>query len=284
MRQRAAELYEPVVFTRADLVDRGMSWREIARAVSAGSLVRVRRDRYALPGLNADIAEAVRIGGRLSCLSLLAAIGVFVHRNPELHVHVVPGTSRIRAPKGEKTKLHWRACFDEPGPLHAAHLVDAVIQAIRCQTPRAALATIDSILHHRLLTGEELAAVFTLLPVRFAPLLALADASAGSGPETFMRLILRAMGVRFETQVEIPGVGRADFVVDGWLIIECDSKEFHEGWQHQVEDRRRDLAAARLGYVTIRPLASDIMDSDSAVRQAVEAVISALGSRLAPGR
>ncbi|WEK61597.1 MAG: hypothetical protein P0Y60_02190 [Candidatus Microbacterium colombiense] len=94
-----------------------------------------------------------------------------------------------------------------------------------------------------------------------------------------MRLLLRSLGVDFETQVQLPGVGRVDFLVDGWLIIECDSREFHEGWGKQVEDRRRDIAAARLGYVTIRPLATEILRDDSTVRDMLQGVISTLGPR-----
>lgn len=279
VRQRAEEFLATVVFTRAHLVARGMSWRQIADAVERGRLTRLRRDRYALADVDADVAEAVRIGGRLSCLSLLMAIGVFVHHSGGLHVHVVPGTSRIRKPGSEQTKLHWRAGFSDIAPLHATPLLETLILAIRCQTPRAALATLDSALHHELLTWDQMIAIFDRVPERFAPLLALVDSSAESGPETFMRLILRSIGVSFETQVSVAGVGRVDFVVDGWLIIECDSRAFHTGWDRQVEDRRRDLAAARLGYVTIRPLASDIMGSEYSVREAVSEVIRVLGPR-----
>ena len=35
-----------------------------------------------------------------------------------------------------------------------------------------------------------------------------------------MRLMLRGLGCQIEVQVVIPGVGRVDFVVDGWLIVE----------------------------------------------------------------
>lgn len=156
--------------------------------------------------------------------------------------------------------------------------------AVRCQEPRDALATLDSVLHHRLLTRHQLVVLLGELPRRYAPLLALVDASAESGPETFMRLILRAMGVAFETQVRIDGVGRVDFVVDGWLIVECDSREFHEGWHAQVEDRRRDLAAAVRGFVTIRPLATDIMERPDSVRTALVDVIAALAPRRARRR
>ena len=74
-----------------------------------------------------------------------------------------------------------------------------------------------------------------------------------------MRLMLRAKGAHIDVQVKLRGVGRVDFVVDGWLIIECDSKAHHEGWKEQRRDRRRDLAAAALGYTTIRPIAEDIL-------------------------
>ncbi|UJP09485.1 GxxExxY protein [Microbacterium sp. KUDC0406] len=135
-----------------------------------------------------------------------------------------------------------------------------------------------------MLTYEQVEAIFRSLPQRFRALMALVDASAESGPETFMRLLLRSLGLPFETQVVLPGVGRVDFVVAGWLIIECDSREFHEGWDRQIADRARDIAAARMGYVTIRPLAADIFDSPSDVRAAVEQVVEVLGPLLGDRR
>lgn len=89
-------MYAPCVFTRAELRDHGLSGRSITRAVRDGTLLRLRNDRYARPGVDGDIAEAVRIGGRLTCLSLLVALGVFVHRRAGLHVQVVPNASRLR--------------------------------------------------------------------------------------------------------------------------------------------------------------------------------------------
>jgi hypothetical protein len=47
------------------------------------------------------------------------------------------------------------------------------------------------------------------------------DAWSGAGAETLVRLMLRTVGARFEPQVEVPGVGRVDVLVDGWLIVEC---------------------------------------------------------------
>lgn len=280
MRERVVNAYAPVVFRRAELREHGMSGRQIATAVRNGILCRIRRDRYADPSTNDDVIEAVRIGGRLSCLSLLRTFGVFVHHCDRLHVQVAQGASRLRMPLSSRTRVHWYTGGGERS-LHAASVFDAVREGIRCQQPRAALATLDSVLHHGVMTRRQLEEVFAELPSRYRSLLALVDPSAESGPETYMRLILRSLGVRFETQMLLAGVGRVDFVVEGWLIIECDSKEFHEGWDKQVEDRRRDMAAAELGYVTLRPLASEIMDAPDQVRRSLVTAISVLGTNLA---
>lgn len=278
--QRATEIYAQTVFTLAELISSGSTRRQVAAMVRHGTLVHVRRDRYALASTPREVVEAVRIGGRLSCLSLLTLLGVFVHRCAEIHVLVTPGTSRLRMPTERAVRLHWTVGPGRQPRLHVARFTDAVAHAVRCQPPRAALATLDSVLHHGLMSLEQLATVFARLPARYGPLLALVDPSAASGPETYMRLILRAMGVQFETQVHLEGVGYVDFVVDGWLVIECDSREFHQGWDKQVADRARDIAAAGLGYVTVRPLAKDILGDQRAVRQTLEQIIEVLGPRL----
>lgn len=273
------------VVTRADLLSSGMRPKQITRAVRDGRLLRARRDRY-LRASEGGVEQAVRVGGRVSCVSLLAVAGVFVLDGSLLHIHVPRPMSRLRSPSDARRPLdarsrrglvlHWQSLQWDVASLGHVGLLDAVAHAVRCQEPRAAVATIDSVLHLRLMSSYELREVFAHLPRRYRVLLALADGTAESGPESLMRLILRRLGLRFETQVKIPGVGRVDFLVEGWLIIECDSKAHHEGWEKQREDRRRDLAAAARGYSTLRPLAEDLM-------YAPEVVVSAIRG-LAPAR
>ncbi|MBN7793951.1 type IV toxin-antitoxin system AbiEi family antitoxin domain-containing protein [Microbacterium esteraromaticum] len=274
--QRLADLQRIRIYSRADLFDQGLGARGITSAVRAGRLFRLRRGHYVTHQVPDDIADAVHTGGRIGCVTLLHLIGVFVLEKPAAHVHVSPQLSRSRHRRPRSATMHWSPCR-EPGTAHAVSVWDAVRESIRCQAPRAAIATVDSVLHHRLLTREQIVGIFRSLPARFQALLPLVDASAESGPETFVRLMLRALGVPFETQVTLVGVGRVDFVVDGWLIIECDSREFHEGWDQQVEDRARDLMAAQLGYVTIRPIAADIFNRPDRVRAAITDVIAVLG-------
>lgn len=283
VRQRLLQTYARLVFRRDELIDAGWRPRDITTAVRTGRLLRLRRNRYALPDVDPAIADAVRAGGRLCCLSLLEMIGVFVLAAPTVHIHVPPNAGRLPQRPGG-VRLHWGAWAADGAPLHVVALADAVLQSVRCQSLRAALATLDSVVHHRLMTVRQLETLFERLPARFAVLLKLVDGSAESGSETFMRLILRALGVRFQTQVVIPSVGRVDFLVEGWLIIECDSKEFHEGWEKQREDRLRDLAAAMQGYVTVRPMASDIFEAPDRLREQLRQVIQALRPRGAAGR
>ncbi len=154
---------------------------------------------------------------------------------------------------------------------------------MRCQPPRAALATLDSALRLGVLDPDDLDELFRVLPRRHRVLRRLIDKRAESGPETLVRLILRSLGVAYEVQVPIAGVGRVDFLVDGWLIVECDSAEFHSHWETQRADRRRDQAAAALGYATYRPIAEDIMWHPDRVRAALAGLIASRGNRRVRG-
>ena len=74
-----------------------------------------------------------------------------------------------------------------------------------------------------------------------------------------MRLLLLRLGCAVDLQVPIVGVGFVDLVVDGWLVIECDSKAHHSSWEQQLKDYRRDLELARQGYCVLRLTAEDIL-------------------------
>lgn len=148
---------------------------------------------------------------------------------------------------------HWRATEAHPDDA-LTPWVEALVQAVLCQTPRAAIATLDSAWHLGIVGEAEIAEIFHTLPRAYRRLRPLLDRRAESGTETLVRLLLRGLGIRPELQVSIDGVGRVDLVVDGWLIIECDSREHHSSWEAVRADRRRDAVAAALGYTTVRLL------------------------------
>jgi len=265
--------------TFAELRGHGMTRRDIAVALDTGLLVRARRDVYVSGAVPQTILRAARVGGRLDSVSLLRELGVFVldRSAPDLHVQIPRHRSRLRLPSGDaggtgRVIRHWRDDDVATGSL-CAGLLPALAQAVLDQPPRAAVATLDSALNSGVLCAEQLGEVFALLPGRLWKLRGLVDGRAESGPETFVRLIARTLGVPVEPQVVVEGVGRADLVVDGRIIIECDSRAFHGGWAQQESDRRRDLGYAARGYATIRPTARQIFAAPGLVREALEGLL-----------
>lgn len=249
----------------------GMSRRSIDAAVRTGALQRVRRGLFVSAGSHPEVVHASRLGGRLDCVSLLRALGIFVHHRSGLHVQQESHASRRpTAPKG--VHYHWRPST-APRESAVTDLLEALAQAVRCQPPRSAVATLDSAWHQGRVHERDIADVFARLPHRFQVLRGLLDPRSESGTESLVRLILRSIGCHFELQVSIDGVGRVDLLVDGWLIVECDSEQFHGDWQAHKRDRRRDLAALERGFVTVRLLAEDVLFHPERVRASLERLV-----------
>jgi very-short-patch-repair endonuclease len=267
----------------ADLHELGLSGRDIRRLVAEGVLLRVRMGAYVRADCDSGVLTAARIGGRLGCVSELARRGVFVHGGSDeptgdskaVHVQVGVNASRLGPlPKGSEVRLHWMPPVQDSDSSAAVSIVDALVQSAACQSPRAFIASVDSALQLGLLEIEDVDVVFAALPRRLRRLRGLVDGRAESGPETLVRLMLRALGGRPELQVEIAGVGRVDLVVDGWLVVECDSKAFHSSWEQQREDRRRDQVLAARGYAVYRPIAEDILYHPEDVVAALKGLLS----------
>lgn len=275
----------------AELRASGVPRKAIADALRSGSLIHARRDVYLSATAPMEIQEAQRVGGRIDCVSMLRLRGVFTRADGAVHVQVEPNRARLRSPRSrrkrlgpaESVRVHWRVGEGEERSL-ATSVVEALAQAIRCQPPRYAIATLDSALHLGLLTLTDLDEVFDRLPRRFHKLRGLVDGRAESGPETLARLIARAYG-RVEVQLVFEGIGRADIVVNGWLVIECDSRAYHSGWEEQERDRIRDLKHAAQGRVSIRPTAHVLHTQPELVAAAVRGLLERFdGGWCEPGR
>ena len=268
--------------TRADLVALGWTARQVTRAVRPGTLVRARQDRYLRSDAPRELIQAVRVGGLLTCLSLLRVLGVFVFGKPELHVHMRRGASRMRSPESRAARLagrrerqivlHWHPLLDDPGT-GCASVLDALVHAVRCQPARYAIASIDSALNKGLLAVEDLPTLFAALPERFHVLRSFVDGRSQSGPETLVRLMVLALGCTVDLQVRFDGVGFVDLLVDGRLVIECDSKAHHSSWRQQLKDYRRDLVLAQAGHPVLRLAAQDILYRPEAVLAAIRGLL-----------
>jgi very-short-patch-repair endonuclease len=276
------------IASRAQLVSAGASGHSLTAAVRFQHLLRVRRDHYALPSTPAQTLQAVRVGGRLGCVSALLDMGVFAIDGGFPHLHLDPELSRARSPRRRSEQLtadnrdgatlHWLPLAD-PGAATECRvgIVDSLAQAVRCQHPWHAIGSLDNALFLGLIDEAQLRAVFAKLPRRLQYLRPLVDGRAESGQESVLRSIVREAGLSFEIQVRFPTVGRVDMVVEKRLVIEADSRLAHEGWDKQVRDRTRDLELARLSLMSLRPLYTHIMHEPQRVREAIVTLL-ALGA------
>lgn len=257
--------YEITIASREQLMAAGASGRSLTAAVKSGFLVRLRRDRYTLPGTARLVQQAVRVGGRLGCVSALSLAEVFAFDATFPHIHMDRRSSRLRSPRDrfvllnesnrDGAELHWSPLIEpEAGNEFAVGMTDALAQSVHCQHPWHSVASIDSALHLGKIGEPQLNEMFRQLPGRFQPLLGQVDGRSEAGQETVLRLIMRSAGLHCELQVEIAGVGRVDMIVEGILVLEADSRLAHDGWELHVRDRNRDLDLGRQGYMSLRPV------------------------------
>lgn len=245
------------IFSRKSLLAFGMTHHSIARAVDGGDLVHIRRGWYASPTAAVDAVRAVRVGGIATALSATRLWGIWTPPDETLHVAVPSNAGRLRHPAHSTTRsgepalcLHWRRQGE--GNAGVASVMDALMDAVQCQTEERAVVVIDSALNAGLVSLRQLDQAFAHAPRRYARALSRADARSQSGIETIVRLRLRARGIRVSVQVRISGVGHVDLLVGDRFVIECDSKAWHAGDDRYFEDRRRDRVLIGLDYLPMR--------------------------------
>jgi very-short-patch-repair endonuclease len=272
------------IFSRGDLLLSGYTAPKITEAVRSAELIRVRRDHYALPGTDQHTLEAVRVGGRLTCVSAARELGIFAFDSRVTHLHVPRSASRLRDPRQrrlplaavprENVTVHWWPLIDSAdGTEYCVGVRDALAHIIRCQAPNFALAALDTALHDAKIQMSELPDIFAAVPAKHSGLRFQIDARVDAGQETVLRRLILDAGMRCEIQVWIPGVGRVDMVVEECVVLEADSRAHHKSWPEHIRDRTRDRLLAERQYVSLRVLYQDIMfDPDGVIRAIRELV------------
>ncbi len=143
----------------------------------------------------------------------------------------------------------------------------------------AAVVAADAILHRGSSSVEDLhAAIRTLSPTRGIArarvAIDLLDQNAESPGESQLRLLVRGAGIPIQSQFVVRNAGgrfvaRVDFLVKGTRIaLEYDGYEKYdareqdrdESAQRLYDEKLRQEAVARQGYVVIRAIAADLRD------------------------
>jgi very-short-patch-repair endonuclease len=263
------------VCTTAQLERAGWSEKKRAALVRGGHIVRVRRGYYALPGSPAEVLEAVKVGGRLGCISAARELGVWAAEAESTHIALDPHASRIRR-SGRSAVLHWaQRVGSRRGRIHCVSVVDALAQIVRCQPMHLAVASIDSALNQGLIDQRDLEVIAAALPQSLRACVVRSDGRAMSGLETIVRLLVQDAGLQVEPQVRFVGIGVVDLVVEGCVVVETDGRDFHETTEFQRRDFARDAAVVRRGYTVLRFNYQQVVHGASEVLETIESAVRA---------
>lgn len=265
----------------AELRDAGVDRHDLRRLLAGQILWRARRGWYCRPGVTHPILGAIRVGGPLTCGPALRHHGVWAMDDGRLHVEVLANSSRLRSPRDSRERLgddaatvlhyeHEREPTSEPVP--DARLVVSVTRALshyrRCVDERWYLAALDSALHRDPLSRDALRRAG-----HPAGLMGI-DGVCESGTETLFWVAIRGLVPTVRRQHVVPGVGRVDFLIGDRLVVEIDSREFHDNPSGRTADRRRDLDLSRLGYRCLRFDYAQIVHELDRVIDAIVAAVS----------
>ncbi|MFP5366839.1 MAG: endonuclease domain-containing protein [Actinomycetes bacterium] len=101
------------------------------------------------------------------------------------------------------------------------------------------------------------------------------DVRAESIVEVDAQHLFRSNGIGYEAQVFLPGIGRVDFLLDGFLIVEIDGFAFHSKREDMFRDRNRNNTSAVNGYAVLRYMPEHVWFSPDQVLAEIRAVLAA---------
>jgi very-short-patch-repair endonuclease len=264
------------------LARRGFSPQYVRGAYRRHGIERVRRGWYAGADADPGIVRSARVGGTLTCVSACAHYGLWTPPTDSIHVSVPSRSRHLKHPldgspierSGAGIVLHWSGVHGDETSFVAGTLSirNCLLEVLRCLPEDFAFAVIESALARGLVDRVDIEWLGTKTPSR-SRLLAFARADAGSGTESIFRYRMNKVGVSMQSQVEISGIGRVDFLIGDRLIVEIDSHEHHNSPHHRLRDLDRDAVAVSLDYVPLRFDYVQVMSDWEAVASTVWAVV-----------
>ena len=253
----------------AQLLHAGFSRRDLLRLRESGAN-QPRRGVFVLPGCDEDYQSAIKYNGRLSCASAAAHYGLWLRQQPSrLHLACNHG-------HGSGFVRHRTIRFDGHPFVPVAAVEDVALHALGCLPPPASTAMATSAIRlHGVspeLLARELRADRSGTALRALREL---DLRAESIVEVDAQHLFRSNGIRYEAQVFLPGIGRVDFLLDGFLIVEIDGFAFHSKREDMLRDRNRNNTSAVNGYAVLRYMPEHVWFSPNQVLAEIKAVLAA---------
>lgn len=262
---------------RPGLRSLGVSDYALRTSVARGSVLRAGVGGYSLQGAPEELVRAVELGGVVSHKSAAKLHGCRLWTPPTvLEVTVPRNTHRVAL----DARVH-RADVSELDlePLRAMTGIErTLLDCGRTLSLLEALIIFDGALHARWVGPSFLrrAAAFPAGPGSGAlrRVLAHVDGLADSALESVLRLLLSLLHCDLRSQVWIRGVGKVDFLLDGWLGIEADGYEFHRERADFRKDRSRGNQMVIGGKVVLRFTWEDVKSRPFELLSEVAAVLA----------
>lgn len=261
----------PGIRHRNQLRREGWTRRELDRWKRSGTAVS-RQPWYLTSSAPPKLVDLLALGVRPTCLEAALFHGLWVPRGDGVHVYrpragvdreqlesttIAPlrrwNSDDAESPGPQQLVLHDPAprAWPDDDPVPRLDLV--LKHAVRCLPTVDAAVLLESAVHRKRMTLSAARALVEGLPARFRRPLSRIRADAESGTETTVRWWLESRGVGVRAQARFPGQSRRmDLLVGRSLVVECDSRQFHDDPTGYDEDRRRDLYLVAMGYQVVR--------------------------------
>ncbi|SEQ94422.1 type IV toxin-antitoxin system AbiEi family antitoxin domain-containing protein [Arthrobacter sp. OV608] len=263
------------VLLRRDVLAAGATDTELRRAVRSGQILRLERGLLAVADADPELVAAGRAHGLVTCASAARAYGLWQLSPPvRPHYWQSNGRSAIRC-------VSHRTDLTQP-PRHRTlvALPDVLLHALLCLPELESLVMVECAYNR----GDiELSYLLRHLDGRRCGkarnVVSKVDRGADSLLETLARVLFRDAGILTKTQVWIDGIGRVDFLLEGFLIVEIDGLAFHLEARQFKKDRRRDNSATLQGLPVLRFFYDDVVHAPESVLVQVREVLARGSSR-----
>ena len=257
------------VLLRRDVLAAGATETELRQAVRSGYVLQPDRGLLAMAGADPELVAAGIAHGLLTCASAAPKYGLWQLR-PATQPHYWQNNGRGTA----RCISHRLALTQQPQHRTLAALPDILLHALLCLPELESLVMVECAYNRgdiepahlsRHLNGRRCGKARNVLSK--------VERGADSLLETLARVLFTDAGIATETQVWIDGIGRVDFLLEGFLIVEIDGIAFHLESRQFKKDRRRDNAATRQGLPVLRFFYDDVVYAPESVLAQVREVL-----------
>lgn len=231
--------------------------------------MRLERGLLALPEADPEFVAARRSRALLTCVSACRRYGLWM-----LHEPSKPHYWLSNGRRSGSFVSHRSGLVQRPSQEPVASLPDVLLHSLLCLPALESLVMVESAV-----SRGDIEVQWLLRHLRGSrcgkarDVLAKVEVGADSLLETLARVLFRDAGIRVETQVWIDGIGRVDFLLEGFLIVELDGLAFHLDPRQFKKDRRRDNAAIRRGLLVLRYFYDDVVHAPQAMLDEVREVL-----------